>query len=150
LRAIAAISARPAADVNCVFSRPVNYGGQGDPHPSYSPKFVLTKSQKSGEWRSTRRTLTWLIAKGIFMQMLFGNGRWTYTIAIAATVAGVLNASNVAHAADSGICIFMKKVLATQEVEFSPLKGNENPTPYKDKTTFHGTLSPERGRTCLL
>ena len=84
------------------------------------------------------------------MQMLFSNGRWTYAIAIVATVAGVLNASNVAHAADSGMCIFMKKVLATQEAEFSPLKGVEETSLTKDKTSFHGTLSPERGKTCKL
>lgn len=84
------------------------------------------------------------------MQIFLGRGPWAYVIAIAAAVVALPSASTVAHAADSSMCIFLKKVLATQAAEFSSLKGNEKPTPYKDKTTYNGKLSPERGRTCLL
>jgi hypothetical protein len=84
------------------------------------------------------------------MQALFSNGRWTYAIALAATVVGLLNTSKVVHAADSSMCIFVKKVLATQEAEFSPLKGKEDIGLGRDKTRFHGTLAPEQGVTCQL
>ena len=84
------------------------------------------------------------------MQVLFSNGRWTYAIAIAATVFGLLNTSRIVHAADSSLCIFLKKVLATQEAEFLPLKGHEDTNLGKNQTLFFGTLSPEQGRTCKL
>jgi hypothetical protein len=104
-------------------------------------KYAASKPQQAGPG---------FTVKGIFMQALFSNGRWTYAIALAATVVGLLNTSKVVHAADSSMCIFVKKVLATREAEFSPLKGKEDTGLGRDKTRFHGTLAPEQGVTCKL
>ena len=57
---------------------------------------------------------------------------------------------NVASAADSELCVFIKKVLATTKDEFAPLKGAEHVLTVADGTLFQGTLTPTPDADCSL
>lgn len=57
---------------------------------------------------------------------------------------------NVASAADSELCVFVKKVLAASKDEFAPLKGAEHVLTVADGTMFNGTLMPAPDADCTL
>ncbi|MDE1987657.1 MAG: hypothetical protein KGJ28_14055 [Alphaproteobacteria bacterium] len=81
------------------------------------------------------------------MKTRFRRDRWLYAATVATTAILMFDAAN---AADSDLCVFIKKVVATQKAEFSTFKGDEDTSLGGDHTMYNGALTPAPNTECKL
>ncbi len=81
------------------------------------------------------------------MKIRFRRARWVCAATIATTAILMFDAAN---AADSDLCVFIKKVVATRKTEFSKLKGDEDTSLGGDHTMYNGTLTSTPDTECKL